>query len=46
VSFAFPADVNDPDVIRSIRTSPNNVMLNAQRFKDQRDWFVELGLAQ
>lgn len=46
LSFPFPADVNDPDVVRSIRTSPNNAMLNARRFKEQRDWFVELGLTQ
>jgi hypothetical protein len=45
LSFAFPADVNDPDVVRAIRSSPNNRILNDQRFKPQRDWFAELGLS-
>lgn len=44
LSFPFPANVNDPEVVRSIRASENNRALNEVRFKPQRDWFVELGL--
>lgn len=44
VSFPFPANVNDPEVIKEIRQSPNNLKMNDTRFKEQRDWFIELGL--
>jgi hypothetical protein len=44
VSFAFPADVNDADVVKEIRQSPNNLKVNEERFKEQRDWFIDLGL--
>lgn len=46
VSFQLPVDVHDQDAIRAIRKSPNNLILNASRFKEQRDWFVQLGLAE
>ncbi|MFL9884407.1 diiron oxygenase [Paraburkholderia agricolaris] len=46
LSFAFPARLDDPDTVRAIQTSPNNILLNAERFKDQRDWFLELGLTE
>jgi hypothetical protein len=44
LSFPFPADLSDPRVGDEIRHSPNNVAMNEQRFKEQRDWFIELGL--
>ncbi|WP_175998022.1 diiron oxygenase [Burkholderia stabilis] len=44
LSFPFPADVNDPSVIEEIRQSPNNIQMNKLRFREQRDWFVDLGL--
>lgn len=46
VSFPFPVDVDNPDAVRAIRTSSNNLMLNSTRFKDQHDWFAELGLTE
>jgi hypothetical protein len=45
LSFPFPADLTDPDVVSTIRRSDNNRALNELRFKPQRDWFIELGLS-
>lgn len=44
LSFKFPANVNDPKVIESIRNSENNQRINPERFKEQYDWYKELGI--
>lgn len=44
LSFKFPADVNDPKVIETIRNSENNLRINPERFKEQYEWYKELGI--
>ena len=43
-SFEFPIKPTDTEAIRAVRNSPNNQRLNAERFRDVREWCLKYNI--